>query len=119
VALLDSVITGDAAPQPASLKGARIGLPRGYFWEGLDGELSQVLDVALARLRDSGVVLVEADLAGIGDINDKISFPIALYEVGPDLSHGPRTSTMLSKCCLPARPNDPNLRCPTMETPRP
>jgi Asp-tRNA(Asn)/Glu-tRNA(Gln) amidotransferase A subunit family amidase len=86
VALLDSVITGDAAPQPASLKGVRIGLPRGYFWEGLDGELAQVLDVALARLRDSGVVLVEADLAGIGGINDKISFPIALYEVGPDLT---------------------------------
>lgn len=64
----------------------RIGVPRGYFWEGLDAELAQVMDVALARLHDSGVVLVEADLAGIGDINSKISFPIALYEVGPDLT---------------------------------
>jgi len=27
-----------------------------------------------------------ADLEGIGDINNKISFPIALYEVGPDLT---------------------------------
>ena len=86
VALLDSVITGDAAPQPASLKGVRLGVPRGYFWEGLDAELAQVMDVALAHLRDSGVVLVEADLEGIGDINNKISFPIALYEVGPDLT---------------------------------
>jgi indoleacetamide hydrolase len=86
VALLDSVITGDATPQPASLKGVRLGVPRGYFWEGLDAELAQVMDVVLVRLRDSGVVLVEADLVGIGDINNKISFPIALYEVGPDLT---------------------------------
>jgi indoleacetamide hydrolase len=86
VALLDSVITGDMAPQPADLKGVRIGLPRGYFWEGLDAELEQVMSVALARLRAAGVVFIEADLGGIGDINNKISFPIALYEVGPDLT---------------------------------
>jgi indoleacetamide hydrolase len=86
LALLDSVITGEAAPQPAVLKGVRLGVPRGYFWEGLDAELAQVMDVALARLRTAGVVLVEANLDGIGDINNKISFPIALYEVGPDLT---------------------------------
>jgi indoleacetamide hydrolase len=86
VALLDSVITGDAVPQSADLKGVRLGVPRGYFWEGLDPELAQVMDNALARLRAAGVVLIEADLAGIGDINNKISFPIALYEVGPDLT---------------------------------
>ena len=44
------------------------------------------MDVALALLRTAGVVLVEANLDGIGDINNKISFPIALYEVGPDLT---------------------------------
>jgi mandelamide amidase len=44
------------------------------------------MDIALARLRTAGVVLVEANLDGIGDINNKISFPIALYEVGPDLT---------------------------------
>ena len=86
LALLDSVITGEAAPQPAVLKGVRLGVPRGYFWEGLDAELAQVMDIALARLRTAGVVLVEANLDGIGDINNKISLPIALYEVGPDLT---------------------------------
>lgn len=86
VVLLDSVITGGAAPQPADLKGVRIGVPRGYFWQGLDAELAQVMDVALARLRAAGVVLVEADFVGIGDINKKISLPIVLYEVGPDLT---------------------------------
>jgi Asp-tRNA(Asn)/Glu-tRNA(Gln) amidotransferase A subunit family amidase len=85
VALLDSVIARGAAPQPADLKGVRISVPRSYFWEALDAELVQVMDVALARLRAAGVVLVEADFAGIGDINKKIGLPIVLYEVGPDL----------------------------------
>jgi indoleacetamide hydrolase len=85
VALLDSVITGEQGYAPAKLGGLRLGVPRGYFWEDLDGELAAVMDTALAKLRDKGVVLVEGDLAGIGELNGKLSFPIALYEVGPDL----------------------------------
>jgi indoleacetamide hydrolase len=85
VALLDSVITGEQEYAPAKLAGLRLGVPRGYFWEDLDSELSAVTDAALVKLRDRGVVLVEADLAGIGELNGKISFPVALYEVGPDL----------------------------------
>jgi indoleacetamide hydrolase len=85
VALLDSVITGGQEYAPAKLAGLRLGVPRGYFWEDLDPELSAVMDAALAKLRDKGVVLVEADLTGIGELNGKLSFPIALYEVGPDL----------------------------------
>ena len=85
VALLDSVMTGEQEYAPAKLAGLRLGVPRGYFWEDLDPELSAVMDAALAKLRDKGVVLVEADLAGIGELNGKLSFPIALYEVGPDL----------------------------------
>jgi mandelamide amidase len=85
VALLDAVITGTQEAQPARLKGVRLGLPRGYFWENLDGELAAVMETALGRLRAAGVELVEADLAGIGELNSKLRFPIALYEVGPDL----------------------------------
>jgi indoleacetamide hydrolase len=85
VAMLDAVITGEQEYAPAKLAGLRLGVPRGYFWEDLDPELGAVMDAALAKLRDKGVVLVEADLAGIGELNGKLSFPIALYEVGPDL----------------------------------
>ncbi len=41
---------------------------------------------AVTRLKQEGVVFVEADLAGLADLNQKISFPIALFEVGPDLT---------------------------------
>ena len=85
VALLDSVITAEPEARPARLKGVRLGVPRGLFWENLDGELAAVMEAALAKLRDAGVELIEADLAGIGELNGKLSFPILLYELGPDL----------------------------------
>jgi mandelamide amidase len=85
LALIDAVITGERAPAPARLKGVRLGVARGYFWENLDPELTAVMDAALGKLRDAGVELIEADLAGIGELDGKVSFPVALYEVGPDL----------------------------------
>jgi indoleacetamide hydrolase len=85
VALLDAVITGQREPQPSALKGLRLGVPRAYFWEDLDSELAAVMEAALQKLREQGVVLVEADLAGIAEINGKVSFPVALYEFEPDL----------------------------------
>lgn len=83
--LLDGVITGKPAPAAAQLKGLRLGVPRGVFWENLDAELAVVMDAAMAALKDAGVILVEADLTGIAAINEKVGFPVALFEVGPDL----------------------------------
>ena len=45
--LLDGVVTGGPTEiTPASLKGLRLGLPRGYFWEDLDAELAAILEAA-------------------------------------------------------------------------
>ena len=45
--LLDGVITGGPTEvTPAPLKGLRLGLPRGYFWEDLDAELAAILEAA-------------------------------------------------------------------------
>jgi indoleacetamide hydrolase len=85
VALLDSVIAGKPAPTAASLTGLRIGLPRVYFWDNLDAELAAIMNTAVQRLTTAGVVFVNADLAGIGALNDNISFPVALYETYVDL----------------------------------
>src|SRR5260370_39767540 len=64
--LLDGVITGGPTEvTPAPLKGLRLGLPRGYFWENLDAQLAAILEAALARLREAGVVLVEGDVANV------------------------------------------------------
>jgi indoleacetamide hydrolase len=79
--LLDGVITGGPTEvTPAALKGLRLGLPRGYFWENLDAELAAILEAALARLREAGVVLVEGDVANVAALDAAAGFPILLYE---------------------------------------
>jgi mandelamide amidase len=80
VALLDAVATGSAPIEPAPLAGLRLGLPRAFFWENLDLEVEAVMQTALQRLRDAGVVFVEADLQGLRELNERVSMPVALYE---------------------------------------
>jgi mandelamide amidase len=86
LALLDGVITGTPTEvRPARLRGLRLGVPRGHFYEDLDASIVPVIEAALARLRAEGAVLVEADLPGLQAINDQVGFPLALYEVMRDL----------------------------------
>jgi mandelamide amidase len=80
--LLDGVLSGDTAEvAPAALDGLRLGVPRGYFFDNLDSGTNAAISAALKRLEEAGVVLVEADLEGIGKLNERVGFPVALYEV--------------------------------------
>ena len=79
--LLDAVITGQAAAvSPASLKGLRLGVPRGHFYQQLDAEVAPLIERALARLAELGAVLVEADLPNVETCNRDITRPISGYE---------------------------------------
>ena len=40
---------------------------------------------ARARLASAGVVFVEVDAAGLGALNEKVSFPVALHEPIADI----------------------------------
>ena len=84
VALLDSVITGTAMAQPEPLRGKRLGIPA-TFWSGLDRGVEAVARAACAKLADAGVVLVDADIAGLFDQNAKVSFVLALHEPIADI----------------------------------
>src|SRR5213083_2384337 len=58
VALLDAVIMGQPlALRRASLHGLRLGVARRSFFADLDPGLEEVVDEALRRLQDSGVIL--------------------------------------------------------------
>ena len=63
----------------------RIGVPRSYFWEDLEPETARICEAALDTLKHAGAVLVEADLPGIGAINEAVSFIVALYEARRDI----------------------------------
>lgn len=83
--LLDSVITDSKdSVTAADLKGLRIGVPKSLN-EGVEAETARLMADTLAKLKAAGVELVDADIAGLMALNDKLSFPIALYEVTIDL----------------------------------
>ena len=85
--LLDSVIAGAKdAVTPASLKGARIGVHKAYFFKGLDAETEKLTLAALDKIKAAGAEIVEVDMPGLADLNGKISFPVALFEANTDLA---------------------------------
>ncbi len=87
LALLDGVIAGapDDLPRMA-LKGARIGVPRGYFYDDLHPETARVADAALAALAAAGAVLVEAEMPDVPKLDAAAGFPVALYETVVELT---------------------------------
>jgi mandelamide amidase len=63
VELLDGFSGAPARPPiTTSLKGLRLGVPRRFFYEELDPTLAPVIEAALARLREAGAELIEADM---------------------------------------------------------
>lgn len=82
IILLDGVITGTRTTRaPADLGELRLGVPRAYFFDNLDPGTRALVENALSRLKARGVELVEADLENIGEINRRVGFPMAVYEV--------------------------------------
>lgn len=71
VAFLDTIITGEQIPE-VNLKGARIGIPRGDYWEMeyIDARVHRVTEQAFAKLRDAGAQLIEIDLKALLALNN-------------------------------------------------
>ena len=80
--LFDSVASGDAKPiRPVSIKGLKLGIPRAYYWAGLDSEVERLSAAALRRLQDAGVQLVEADVDDLATVAARIASPIQLHDL--------------------------------------
>src|SRR5438445_11154354 len=71
--------------QRADLPGLRLGVARRSFFADLDPGLEEVVDEALRRLQDSGVVLVEVDIPNLEALNAGVGFPVALFEARTDV----------------------------------
>jgi mandelamide amidase len=82
----------DAAPavrapeerQMPRLRGLRIGVPRVPFYDDLDPELAVVIAAALAKLHESGCILVEADMPDLAKLSAAAG-AISYYEQSRDL----------------------------------
>src|SRR5438552_2270665 len=79
LALFDSVVTSDGSPlRPVALRGVRLGVSRLHYFADLDPEVARVAEEALTKLRDAGVVLVEADVPDVTRLVTAANSPIIL-----------------------------------------
>jgi mandelamide amidase len=86
IVVLDGILSGDRSTVlGGSVRGVRLGVPRKPCYDDLEPDVADVMDQLLARLRQAGAVLVEVDATQIAALNEKVSFPVALYEANRDL----------------------------------
>ena len=84
--LLDRVMAADPAPvETINLADIRLGIPRAYYYENLETGLADVIETTLDLLAASCKDLVEVDLEQVGALNEKVSFPVVLYEAKRDV----------------------------------
>ena len=87
VALLNAIVTGTPEPEPLRLRGVRIGVPRGFFWEDLEPEVARVSEQALERIRDAGAILVEVNLRQWAETAAPTFFAVATLHGMKDLEN--------------------------------
>ncbi len=81
LALIDSVLANDSRPiVPQSLEGVRLGVIRDYYYEDLDGEIERLTQVALQRLQQAGVELVELEFPELAAVHEQITYPVIAHD---------------------------------------
>jgi mandelamide amidase len=84
--VLDGVIVPDSESVKAvALNEIRLGIPRAFYYEGLDAQTSVVVEALLTELAAAGVQLVDMEIPDLARLHAASSFPIVLYEAVRDL----------------------------------
>ena len=82
--LIDEVLADDKGTFPEiRLDGLRLGVPKRFFQEGVSQELLEEFDFLLEELEKRQVVLVDADLPNVTQLNEEGLYPILFYETYP------------------------------------
>ncbi|HEY6356573.1 MAG TPA: indoleacetamide hydrolase [Burkholderiaceae bacterium] len=84
VELLDRVISGAKPAKAADLKAVRLGLVK-ELQANMDADTQAAFDAALAKAKAAGVTIVDVPMPKLMDLNNAVSFPIALYEAYDDV----------------------------------
>jgi len=84
VALLDGIVTGEAALHPVRLDTLRLGVAPG-FWANLDEDTQALTAAAVKKLEAVGVSFIEVPEARLLELNEPIGFPVVLYEAYDDM----------------------------------
>lgn len=87
IALLDVVLAGGHGfLQPVPLKGVRLGVSRAYYFSDVDAAVVQVTEQALAKLKDAGATLVEAEIPRLAELAAGIIDCVLYYELRRNMS---------------------------------
>jgi len=82
LALFDSVVANDwQRLQAAPLKGLRLGVVRDYWFTDLDPEIERQTELALARLKEAGALIVETQLPGLASLIDLTTDAVQNHDV--------------------------------------
>ncbi|MGB6356990.1 MAG: amidase family protein, partial [Steroidobacteraceae bacterium] len=88
ICLFDSVVANDWQKlEAAQLQGLRLGVVRDYWFTELDPEIQRLTELALARLKESGVQIVETQLPGLAALIDVITNAVQNHDVRGALAH--------------------------------
>ncbi len=77
---VDAVLADNANPVQLELQSIRLAVARDPFFKDLETETAEVMEKTLSILKTAGVNLIEIDMPELLPLNDKISFPVALFE---------------------------------------
>lgn len=84
VALLDAIITGEAALPAVKLENLRLGVVSG-FWANLDADTRTISSDVVRKLEEAGVCFIEIVDAKLQELNQTIGFPVVIYEAYDDM----------------------------------
>lgn len=84
VALLDAIVTGEAALHSVRLDSLRLGVVAG-FWANLDDDTNVLAKAAVKKLEAAGVSFVEVPDARLMELNEPIGFPVVFHEAYDDM----------------------------------
>jgi indoleacetamide hydrolase len=84
VELLDRVIAGGDAVQPADLRQVRIGIVK-TMQANLDADTETAFHAAVAQMKSLDVTVVEIEMSQLAELNGQVGFPVALYEAYDDM----------------------------------
>lgn len=82
LALFDSVAAADRRKlDTVSLEGLRLGVVRDYWFTDLDPEILRLTELALARLKDAGVRIIDAKLPGLAALIERTTDVVQNHDV--------------------------------------
>ncbi|WP_151686905.1 indoleacetamide hydrolase [Acinetobacter nosocomialis] len=84
IILVDELITQEPKKEPLEPHQIRLGI-NSYFWNHLDEDVHEQAHIALELLKSAGVEIISVDMPNLEQLNQAISFPVAIYEGKYDL----------------------------------